>query len=421
MIVRCANCQTKFKVADEKVGDAGTKVRCSRCQTTFVVRREDAVAEGAPAAAAPVAPRLHANELVAPRRDQTPLPPRRDRTPLPPTARSALDGAVSGQSWLDAPVRKEGASTPSPPPSTSSPSTPAPEPPAGLGVLGGQPTPPPAEPLARASSRPVAIVEAPAAPATPTAAATPEPPPSAPPTVTAAAPAIAVDYGQDAWRNALRAGAPAGFEAAAHPLAAPPPLGSANPAWTSTGATFALVEPPRRSRAGLVITLLLIAGLGGAGFAVYRGLIPIPGLSQRAPTSAPPSETEGLVVTSLHPRVAPQAKGPPRLVVEGTVANYGTQTRGRVRVRGVVLEGETELARKEAYGGTLLDDRQLARLSDAEIDAANVPDGADGSNKSVPSGGRVSFLIVFTGKDIPFDPQRHRVRVEVAGAEATAR
>ncbi len=41
MIVQCDKCQTKFRIADEKVRPNGVKVRCSRCAHVFVVRRED--------------------------------------------------------------------------------------------------------------------------------------------------------------------------------------------------------------------------------------------------------------------------------------------------------------------------------------------------------------------------------------------
>ncbi|MCK6550815.1 zinc-ribbon domain-containing protein, partial [Myxococcota bacterium] len=39
MIVQCDKCKTKFRIADEKVTDAGVKVRCSRCAHVFMVRR----------------------------------------------------------------------------------------------------------------------------------------------------------------------------------------------------------------------------------------------------------------------------------------------------------------------------------------------------------------------------------------------
>ncbi|WP_267145478.1 zinc-ribbon domain-containing protein [Myxococcus dinghuensis] len=40
MIVKCAQCQTRFKIPDEKVTDKGVKVRCTKCQNTFRVTRE---------------------------------------------------------------------------------------------------------------------------------------------------------------------------------------------------------------------------------------------------------------------------------------------------------------------------------------------------------------------------------------------
>ena len=42
MIVPCEKCQTKFRIADERVSEAGVKVRCSRCAHVFVARRPPA-------------------------------------------------------------------------------------------------------------------------------------------------------------------------------------------------------------------------------------------------------------------------------------------------------------------------------------------------------------------------------------------
>ncbi|WP_164009857.1 zinc-ribbon domain-containing protein [Pyxidicoccus trucidator] len=54
MIVKCEQCQTRFKIPDEKVTDKGVKVRCTKCQNTFRVTRESATAEtGAPPAPPP--------------------------------------------------------------------------------------------------------------------------------------------------------------------------------------------------------------------------------------------------------------------------------------------------------------------------------------------------------------------------------
>lgn len=44
MIVTCENCQTRFKIPDEKVTEQGTRVRCAVCQSTFQVKRAVEVA-----------------------------------------------------------------------------------------------------------------------------------------------------------------------------------------------------------------------------------------------------------------------------------------------------------------------------------------------------------------------------------------
>ncbi|MBI3183634.1 MAG: zinc-ribbon domain-containing protein [Myxococcales bacterium] len=53
MIVKCSQCQTRFKIPDEKVTEKGVKVRCTKCQHTFRVKR--APAEAQPAVAPPPA------------------------------------------------------------------------------------------------------------------------------------------------------------------------------------------------------------------------------------------------------------------------------------------------------------------------------------------------------------------------------
>lgn len=44
MIVQCPQCQTRFRIPDEKVTDRGVKVRCTRCQHTFRVNKQGPVA-----------------------------------------------------------------------------------------------------------------------------------------------------------------------------------------------------------------------------------------------------------------------------------------------------------------------------------------------------------------------------------------
>ena len=37
MIIQCQACQTRFRLADEKVKPGGTRVRCSKCKEIFTV------------------------------------------------------------------------------------------------------------------------------------------------------------------------------------------------------------------------------------------------------------------------------------------------------------------------------------------------------------------------------------------------
>lgn len=62
MIVKCEQCQTRFKIPDDKVTDKGVKVRCTKCSHTFRVTRDMAQpatatmpAVGIPTAADPFA------------------------------------------------------------------------------------------------------------------------------------------------------------------------------------------------------------------------------------------------------------------------------------------------------------------------------------------------------------------------------
>jgi predicted Zn finger-like uncharacterized protein len=56
MIVKCEQCQTKFKIPDDKVTDKGVKVRCTKCGHTFRVTKDSAApASGAVPVAPPVA------------------------------------------------------------------------------------------------------------------------------------------------------------------------------------------------------------------------------------------------------------------------------------------------------------------------------------------------------------------------------
>lgn len=49
MVIQCPHCQTRFRLADEKIGPNGVSVRCSKCAQTFPVKRESSAPGGSEA------------------------------------------------------------------------------------------------------------------------------------------------------------------------------------------------------------------------------------------------------------------------------------------------------------------------------------------------------------------------------------
>ncbi|MFC1654214.1 DUF3426 domain-containing protein [Myxococcota bacterium] len=94
MIVECSQCQTKFKIADEKITPRGVKVRCSKCKHMFVVKPEgvEAAAEKPPKDKAEGIPDdiFKAPTRVEPRPPVTPPPGK--KFPLPPASVPAKAG-----------------------------------------------------------------------------------------------------------------------------------------------------------------------------------------------------------------------------------------------------------------------------------------------------------------------------------------
>ncbi|MET0405763.1 MAG: zinc-ribbon domain-containing protein [Cystobacter sp.] len=101
MIVKCEQCETRFKIPDEKVTEKGVKVRCTKCQHTFRVVREETAssvpaAAVAPAMAAPVPP-VAGRPTVAARAGtpgETPRPAPPASRPVPPGVKPARPAAL---------------------------------------------------------------------------------------------------------------------------------------------------------------------------------------------------------------------------------------------------------------------------------------------------------------------------------------
>ncbi len=132
MIVHCPQCQTRFRLPDERVTERGVKVRCTRCQHTFRVSRsspgEEPAAQAAPLP--PPAPPVPEDEpLPGPPPDlgasperELPRPPPRvapasnvPRPPtLPPHRVAPAPGAGAPGALVSAPPTPVSASPPDP-------------------------------------------------------------------------------------------------------------------------------------------------------------------------------------------------------------------------------------------------------------------------------------------------------------------
>jgi predicted Zn finger-like uncharacterized protein len=99
VIAACPQCQTRYRLAREKIGPQGARIRCSQCQTIFRVQappegspptppeaKQSPVAAPAPSAPAPRVTPPAAPAKPAPKPAAPPPPPK----PLPPLARALV-------------------------------------------------------------------------------------------------------------------------------------------------------------------------------------------------------------------------------------------------------------------------------------------------------------------------------------------
>ena len=273
MIVQCAKCSTKFKIADDKVTATGVKVRCSKCKNVFVVKKEAAPAGGE---AVPV---------------KAPLPP----SSLPPPP------AVSSDNIFSQPTRV------APPPAGGDFPIPAPVVPAGSGQNLAD-----LIDLDSDDQQPVPGVAAPAAVPPPPSAVVPPPPvaASSPPAAASSPPAAAPasELGEDLFKDlgdidippppGQQSVAPSTAPDAAAPLATPGPL-PPPPAPTPAGppptaatsapaaATAPASEPPATPLPAAIPGVVQAAADDDPFADIDLGMTP-PGAPAAAPPAVPP-------------------------------------------------------------------------------------------------------------------------------------
>jgi len=97
VIASCPQCQTRYRLAREKIGPQGARIRCSQCQTIFRVQAPPEgspptppEAKPSPVAAAPAKPAAVPAAKVTPPAPAAPPPAPPKPKPLPPLARALI-------------------------------------------------------------------------------------------------------------------------------------------------------------------------------------------------------------------------------------------------------------------------------------------------------------------------------------------
>lgn len=103
------------------------------------------------------------------------------------------------------------------------------------------------------------------------------------------------------------------------------------------------------------------------------------------------------------------------LVIEGIAVNTNSYPVSKIKLRGKVLDSSgKKIAEEEAYCGNIINEEELSNLTEIEIkhELSN-PYGGSFPNNDVPYGGKIPFMLVFSGtvKDVS------EFTVELAGVE----
>lgn len=449
MIVKCEQCQTRFKIPDEKVTEKGVKVRCTKCQHTFRVTKAAAAPPKDPEAATSGPKPFDPFEVFGPA-ETKPAP----KAPIPARGKPAA------------------APTPEPPDDPFD----APTRVGTLPIPEAARPPPGATPVARIAlkTRTVAVEPAPSAfdlpphePSPPPPPATafeltgPQPaPPSAPAVLpslfdTADEPASSAPPARDGLfgdgsdplsatgSNDIATGHDRGmFDIPPPPPPAAPELPPAEPDDPPPArVTIGLLKPagkPEDARgipepvprpnaakrvtgiaANLAVAAVLLSFLATVGI-VYlnEGKFDLRSLSTERLQQIifPP---RAVVAVDVSNGLYETQHGRPVFYVRGEVENRGSRT-GKVRVRAEILDGQQLVRASEAYAGAVPSPEELFNISTAaDVDA--LTQKLDRAAPAIGQAARAPFVLVFFDYPPDLSPYRLRVTVQEDGARTAAR
>ena len=452
MVVQCPTCQSKFRIADDKVTDRGVRVRCTSCKNVFQVKKPGAASSDAPGpgntmdlssldAAALTRPAARpAASRAAPSARPAPAPAPRPAAggSRPPAARSGANGAARrlqaddlfGMAELtgDAPLG-ELAPPKAPPP----------------------PPPPPQAAAARPAAKPmpnfddidIDVDEAPPPPlpSRPPPKATRPPPP--PPRAEAPPPPPADDFSLEG--EAAPPPAPEGDEAGSDgsvhlgAFQSPPlkdPFEGMNLGEPGTGAIELATQPRRDKLAeearadvlaapeappvpeappGREMVSSALTGLVGAALAV--AVVIVAALSDDASAGwLGFGRGNEVVATRVVSGLYDTASGKPVFFIRGRIENRGKKVRGPVRVTAALTADGTEVKAEAIAGAEPTAEDVWSLRSQADVDKLNRDLDITQVERKLQPGASLPFFAVIP--DPPPDLQRHRLHVKVESVDA---
>lgn len=444
VVVQCPTCQSKFRIADDKVTDRGVRVRCTSCKNVFQVRKPGAAADA-------------------------PMPGPGNTVQLSALEAQQLRGAARPAAGGAAPARPPAAR----PPAASSPSRPPPRSSNGTArrldaddlfgmaeLTGDAPLseskpPPPAPKPAPAAAKPMPNfddidIEVPDEPAQAAAKPPPPPPktaarPPPPPAVSAPPPpsvSVSDSMAQDedtevspptgdgpvkigAFNNATALRDP--FEGmdmgepgtGALELSTQPKRDKLAEAVKAeqTGSPVAAVKPPDPEvPPSKAMVSSALTGMVGAALAI--AVVIFSAVSDDAAAGwlglTPGSE---VVATRVVSGLYDTSSGKAVFFIRGRVENRGARVRGPVRVTAELMAGDAPEAKAETIAGTEPTPEDVWSLkSQADVDKLNRSLEMAQVQRKLQPGASLPFFAVIS--DPPPDLGRHRLHVKLESMDA---
>jgi len=425
VVVQCPSCQSKFRIADEKVTERGVRVRCSTCKEVFQAKKAGVGAEMQPAQPGVTGSTIEIQLF--------------DAQALAQAKATAASRAAGNRGPVSIAVTLPGSAGASAPPAPQAPAaaprvtsapTAAPQPPRGaangarrqkgndlfgMAELTGEAAPEPGSPLSKAAGHDELELDIPAAS----------------PAADQASGAFAAEPDFEALLDGPAAGAalPAapppdqrsGMDLDASPTGARPPTGPTSrpsPPRRTRPQPSADAEP-RRTAGGVFVSTALTALLGSAlalvvlfAMAFSEGI----GDSVRAALGG----SEDLIATRVVSGLYDTAAGQPIFFVRGRVENRSKKARGPVRVVAELMSDTGPEGRGETLAGLEPSAEDVYALrTPAEADKLVHTLAQNVGNRKIPPGGSLPFFALIPEPPRDLKSQRLHVRLEPVDAWTT--